>query len=122
VFENSIWLFFTHPFDVGDVINYEGSRYTVRHIKMQFVILERVDGACVTVPTSEMTTARVHNITRCVLTICIDVITWRNELVTYCVTLDSRCAAIVDVCGVHTRTAKHTAQTNWHRPILCTVR
>jgi small-conductance mechanosensitive channel len=65
VFENSIWLFFTHPFDVGDVIKYETDRYTVRHIKMQFVILERVDGALVTVPTSEMTTARVHNVTRC---------------------------------------------------------
>ena len=65
VFENSIWLFFTHPFDVGDVIMYEGTRYTVANIKMQFVILSQVSGELVTVPTSVMTTALVHNVTRC---------------------------------------------------------
>jgi hypothetical protein len=67
VFENSIWLFFTHPFDVGDVIRYEDDRYLVKNIKMQFVSLERADGAFVTVPTSEMSTARIHNVTRCFL-------------------------------------------------------
>ena len=67
MFENSIWIFFTHPFDVGDVIFYEGSRFRVKQIKLQFVSLERVDGAAVTVPTSEMVAARLHNVTRSAL-------------------------------------------------------
>lgn len=64
VFENSIFLFFSHPFDVGDVITFEGSRYTIKSITLQYVKLERVDGAHVSVPCSEVRSARIHNVTR----------------------------------------------------------
>jgi Mechanosensitive ion channel len=64
VFENAIFLFFTHPFDVGDAINFETNRYTVKSITLQYVKLTRVDGADVNVPCSEVRTARIHNITR----------------------------------------------------------
>lgn len=35
VFENSIYLFFTHPFDIGDEIRFEGTRYTVKSMTLQ---------------------------------------------------------------------------------------
>lgn len=52
LFENAIFLFFTHPFDVGDVIIFEGDRYRVMAISLQCVNMERVDGADVNVPTA----------------------------------------------------------------------
>jgi hypothetical protein len=64
VFENALFLFFTHPFDVGDIVTYESKRYTVCKIKLQYVCLERSDNAHVIVPIEEMRTARIHNITR----------------------------------------------------------
>ena len=65
VFENSIYLFFTHPFDIGDEIRFEGARYTVKSMTLQVVKLTSVVGADVTVPTAEMRNSRLHNITRC---------------------------------------------------------
>ena len=65
VFENAIWLFALHPFDVGDVIRYAGDRYTVKSIKLQRLSLARVDGADVMVPTEQMRSALIHNISRC---------------------------------------------------------
>lgn len=64
LFENAIFLFFTHPFDVGDVIFFEGDRYRVQAISLQYVNISRVDGADVNVPTMEMRAARLHNVTR----------------------------------------------------------
>lgn len=65
VFENSIYLFFTHPFDIGDEIRFEGTRYTVKSMTLQVVKLTSVFGADVTVPTAEMRNSRLHNVTRC---------------------------------------------------------
>jgi hypothetical protein len=65
VFENSLWLFFTHPFDVGDRIKYQGDRYSILSIKLQRVNMTRVDGANVMVPTEQMRTSLIHNISRC---------------------------------------------------------
>jgi small-conductance mechanosensitive channel len=64
VFENAIFLFFTHPFDVGDTIRFEDSRYCVNSINLQYINLEHVMGADVNVPTSEMRAARLTNISR----------------------------------------------------------
>jgi small-conductance mechanosensitive channel len=64
VFENAVYIFFTHAFDVGDTIKFEGNRYEVRSITLQYVSFERVDGADVTVPTSELRSSRVHNMSR----------------------------------------------------------
>ena len=64
VFENSIYLFFTHPFDIGDEIRFEGSRYTVKSMTLLVVKLTSVVGADVIVPTAEMRNSRLHNITR----------------------------------------------------------
>jgi len=64
LFENAIFLFFTHPFDVGDIIVFEGDRYRVKSISLQYVNIARVDGADVNVPTTEMRAARLHNVTR----------------------------------------------------------
>jgi small-conductance mechanosensitive channel len=65
VFENGIYLFFTHPFDIGDEIRFEGSRYTVKSMTLQVVKLTASVGKDVTVPTAEMRNSRLHNITRC---------------------------------------------------------
>lgn len=69
VFENSIYLFFTHPFDIGDEIRFEGSRYTVKSMTLQVVKLTSVVGADVIVPTAEMRNSCLHNITRCSFTL-----------------------------------------------------
>lgn len=37
-----IFLFFTHPFDVGDTIRFEDTRYDVNAINLQYVNLEHV--------------------------------------------------------------------------------
>ena len=65
VFENGVFLFFAHPFDVGDAIKFEDNRYDVNAINLQYVNLTHVLGADVNVPTSEMRVARITNITRC---------------------------------------------------------
>ena len=65
VFENALWLFTSHPFDVGDVIKHGGTRYTVKSIKLQRLHLARVDGAHVVLPTEQMRSALIHNVTRC---------------------------------------------------------
>jgi small-conductance mechanosensitive channel len=67
VFENSLWLFFTHPFDVGDFIKYHDVRYSVQTIKLQKVNMTRYDGAHVMIPTELLRSAPIHNITRCAL-------------------------------------------------------
>jgi small-conductance mechanosensitive channel len=64
VFENAVFLFFSHPFDVGDWINFEGSKYQVNSITLQYVKLMRIDQAHVSVPCAEVRTARIHNISR----------------------------------------------------------
>eukprot|EP00892_Ulva_mutabilis_P002302 jgi/Ulvmu1/12072/UM083_0085.1 len=63
VFENSIFLF-QNSFYVGETISIEGTRYDVNNVTLQKVHLTRVDGADVSIPTSEMTKLRLHNITR----------------------------------------------------------
>jgi small-conductance mechanosensitive channel len=64
VFENALFLFFSHPFDVGDWINFEGSRYQVSSITLQYVKLYRYDQADVSVPCAELRSARIHNLSR----------------------------------------------------------
>jgi hypothetical protein len=64
IFENTVFLFFSHPFDIGDEIYFEGTRYEVASITLQYVKLLRWDGAAVNVPCGELRTARIHNITR----------------------------------------------------------
>jgi small-conductance mechanosensitive channel len=65
VFENSVFLFFAHPFDVGDEIKYDGNRYTVQSINLQYVNLTSRAGADNNIPTSELRTAQLVNISRC---------------------------------------------------------
>lgn len=50
VFENAVFLFFTHPFDVGDAVVFEGDRFKVISITLQYVKLTRLDGAAINVP------------------------------------------------------------------------
>jgi hypothetical protein len=47
VFENAVFLFFTHPFDVGDEVIVDDDRFTVTSITLQYVKLLRWDNAAV---------------------------------------------------------------------------
>jgi hypothetical protein len=64
MFENALWLFTSHPFDVGDVIKFRGDRYTVQSVKLQRILLGRVDGGAFIMPTEHMRTELIHNMTR----------------------------------------------------------
>jgi small-conductance mechanosensitive channel len=64
MFENALWLFTSHPFDVGDVIKFKGDRYDVQSIKLQRILLCRGDGAAIIMPTEQMRTEMIHNLTR----------------------------------------------------------
>ena len=59
-----MFLFFTHPFDVGDHIKFEENRYQVKSINLQYVNLEHVLGQDVNVPTTAMRDARLINLSR----------------------------------------------------------
>jgi small-conductance mechanosensitive channel len=84
VFENGVFLFFTHPFDVGDIIKFEDNRYEVKAINLQYVNLEYVLGQDVNVPTTEMRDARLINITRCAQVhfrrVCAHICKWSGSL------------------------------------------
>lgn len=67
VFENSLWLFLTNPFDVGDTIVYDGKRYSIKSIKLQKVGMTRFDGADVMISTDQMRSSLIHNLSRYVL-------------------------------------------------------
>jgi Mechanosensitive ion channel len=49
---------------VGDIIKYGNTRYTVLNIKLQKINLSRGDGAYVIIPTEQLRTAMIHNVSR----------------------------------------------------------
>lgn len=64
VFENCIFLFFTHPFDLGDKIRWNGDTYFVRGITLNYVNLLQAAGSYVNVSTHVLKEAAITNVTR----------------------------------------------------------
>lgn len=64
VFENCIFLFFTHPFDLGDKIRWNGETYFVRGITLNYVNLLHASGSYVNVSTHVLKQDAITNVTR----------------------------------------------------------
>ena len=65
LFENAIFLLFSHPFDVGDDIKIEGIAYKVKYIALPYINLVRTDDdAFMEISTTKMRESRIHNVNR----------------------------------------------------------
>jgi small-conductance mechanosensitive channel len=64
VFENCVFLFFTHPFDLGDKIRWGGDTYFVRGITLNYVNLLHASGSYVNLSTHVLKDAAITNVTR----------------------------------------------------------
>lgn len=64
VWENMVYLFTVHPFDVGDQIKMDGDMYKVEKIALGYVTVLRTDNARLTFPMQVVRTKPLHNITR----------------------------------------------------------
>lgn len=64
VWENLVYLFTIHAFDVGDIIIVNGERYTVKTISLSHVGCMRKDNASVTIPMQTLVAQGLHNISR----------------------------------------------------------
>ena len=65
MFENANYLLFVQPFDPGDDVVIDDTRFNVRKIMRQGIELVRRDGATVTITTAAIRDrSPVHNITR----------------------------------------------------------
>lgn len=64
VFENCVFLFFTHPFDLGDKIRWNNETYHVRSITLNFVNLLHTSGSYVNISAHALRDAAITNVTR----------------------------------------------------------
>ena len=64
VFENCVFLFFTHPFDLGDKIRWNGETYFVRGITLNYVNLLHSTGSYVNVSSHALKNVAITNVTR----------------------------------------------------------
>ena len=64
VFENCVFLFFTHPFDLGDKIRWDGETYFVRGITLNYVNLLHSSGSYVNLAAHILKDAAITNVTR----------------------------------------------------------
>ena len=62
--ENCIFLLLSHPFDLGDAVRIDGRQYTVVGLRIQYVTLSHTSGNVVHVATSDLTRARITNLSR----------------------------------------------------------
>jgi small-conductance mechanosensitive channel len=63
-FDSLVFLFFSHPFDVGDRLLINGSPYTVSHIGLLSTILESFEGQSIFFSNSILATTPIFNIRR----------------------------------------------------------
>lgn len=59
-----LFLFYKHPFDVGDRVDVNGSRYIVKELSLLFTIFKRLDGTIVQVNNAVLNSAWIENIRR----------------------------------------------------------
>lgn len=59
-----LFIFTTHPFDVGDLVYMEKGTYFVRHIRMLSTVFKRWDGVLVTYPNALLATLPLCNVRR----------------------------------------------------------
>jgi small-conductance mechanosensitive channel len=64
IFENCVFLFFTHPFDLGDKIRWNGETYFVRGITLNYVNLLHASGSYVNLSAHILKDAAITNVTR----------------------------------------------------------
>jgi small-conductance mechanosensitive channel len=59
-----LFLFYKHPFDVGDRVDINGCRYIVKELSLLFTIFKRLDGTIVQVNNAVLNSAWIENIRR----------------------------------------------------------
>jgi small-conductance mechanosensitive channel len=64
VVENLIFLFITHPYDVGDRVDIDNEKFTVLKFQIMVTVLKRVDGVTIFSPNSVLSTKSIQNIRR----------------------------------------------------------
>jgi small-conductance mechanosensitive channel len=64
IWENLVYLFTIHAFDVGDIIILADTRYTIKTISLTHVGCTRVDNASFTIPMQSFVGQELNNITR----------------------------------------------------------
>jgi small-conductance mechanosensitive channel len=64
VWENLVYLFTVHAFDVGDAIIVNDARYTINSISISHVLCTRVDNSFVTIPLHTFVDRELYNVTR----------------------------------------------------------
>ena len=64
VFENCVFLFGTHPFDLGDKIRWQGETYFIRGITLNYVNLLHSSGAYVNLAAHTLKDEAITNVTR----------------------------------------------------------
>lgn len=64
VLGSMIFLFFKHPFDVGDRVDIDGVKYTVKEMNLLSTVFRRTDGCEVQAPNALLNTKLIENIRR----------------------------------------------------------
>jgi small-conductance mechanosensitive channel len=59
-----LFLFYKHPFDVGDRVDISGSRYVVKELSLLFTIFKRLDGTIVQVNNAILNSIWIENVRR----------------------------------------------------------
>ena len=59
-----LFLFYKHPFDVGDRVNINGDQYVVKELSLLFTIFRRLDGTIVQVNNAILNSAWIENVRR----------------------------------------------------------
>jgi small-conductance mechanosensitive channel len=62
--ESCVFVFLTHPYDVGDLVEVDGNKYTVQRIGLTVTVFRRGDGRKIYAPNASLFQAFIHNVTR----------------------------------------------------------
>lgn len=63
-FENVVFLFSTHPYDVGDRLRLEDATFTVHKLRLSTTVFEQDSGVRVWWPNNRLAAMPIHNLTR----------------------------------------------------------
>lgn len=64
MFEGIIFLFVTHPYDVGDRVFIDNNNYIVKELGILYTVLEKWDGQVIYSPNSVLATKDITNVRR----------------------------------------------------------
>lgn len=64
VFEGIVFLFITHPYDVGDRVFIDGQNLFVKELGIMTTVFERWDGQLIYSPNSQLSTKQITNVRR----------------------------------------------------------